>query len=352
MKTGNGLRYSVPGLAKAQNDINGITVGLINILGKDSLIQEEANLFDFHFYHSPVDILDLPSPFNKPDIVVFHGFYFKKYILIASNLMHKNIPYIITPRSSLTKHAQSQKWLKKKVANFLYFKAFLKHASAVHFLTKSEEDKSKDLYKNKSFVVGNGVKTQEVVKVSNEEVIISFIGRYDLNHKGLDILLDSLYIIRDKLKEKNIRINLYGSDYRGGKEKLETIKKHYELDSIVTINSPVFNKEKETVLLNTDIFIAPSRFEGHPMSVIEAMSYGIPCIITEGTNMKEIVENYNAGWVPLSEPKDISESIINAISDQKVIYEKGVNAKKLVSENYNWEKIALETIKAYENHTI
>ena len=46
-----------------------------------------------------------------------------------------------------------------------------------------------------------------------------------------------------------------------------------------------------------DLLIQPSRTEGMPNSVLEAMSIAIPSYVTEFTNMGEIIRNANNGWV-------------------------------------------------------
>jgi len=83
------------------------------------------------------------------------------------------------------------------------------------------------------------------------------------------------------------------------------------------------------------------------MAVIEAMAYGIPCILTEGTNMTDVMNRYNAGWKADLDPNSVAEIILKSISDKKLIKIKGENARKLVEENYAWNNIAIKTIEEY-----
>lgn len=91
-----------------------------------------------------------------------------------------------------------------------------------------------------------------------------------------------------------------------------------------------------------------SRFEGMPMSLIEAMSYGLPCLITEGTNMREVVSEYKAGWTADTNSKSVSQALMNMLKDIPVFDEKSKNAWKL-STQYNWDSIAKSTHIQYEN---
>ena len=110
----NGVHVVVPKHVEHQAEF--ATVGFINILNVK--INGANNQID---YTSPFKIENLPTPFNKPDLVVFHEVYWKTYLQIGKNLKQNNIPYIIIPHGALTQGAQKKKWLKKKVANFLLF---------------------------------------------------------------------------------------------------------------------------------------------------------------------------------------------------------------------------------------
>lgn len=347
MTKANGFRFSVPGLVSAQSKLNGIYSGLLNIKGLSVLKKKEIEKFKFDFFPEFVDISKLDKPYNNPDIVVFHGVYHMEYIKLYKKLIQKKIPYVIVPRASLTLEAQQQRYLKKKIGNLLYFNKFIYNASKIHYLTENEMKFSK-AFRKEYFIVPNGIDIpNEYRKNINENLNITFIGRYDVNHKGLDILIESIKKIRKELANNNVIINLYGSDFRNGKKYLEEKVKEYNLSKSCFINNSIFGEEKKEVLLNTDIFITTSRFEGHPMAVIEAMAYGIPCILTEGTNMTDVMNRYNAGWKADLDPNSVAEIILKSISDKKLIKIKGENARKLVEENYAWNNIAIKTIEEY-----
>ena len=349
MKTSNGLRFSVPGLVAAQNKLEGVEAGIMNIGNREQLNLDEVEKFEFEFMEYVPDISKLKAPYSKPDIVVFHGVYREKYIRTYKNLLRTKIPYVIVPRVSMTNGAQKQKHLKKKLGNFLFFNRFINNAAKIHYLTENEMNLSR-IFEKDYFIVGNGINPplKYEKKVDKDRVNITYMGRYDINHKGLDVLVESINIIKDKLKNKNVVINFYGSDYDEGRKFLNRKICNYELGDVFKINNPIFGAEKKKVLQETDVFIATSRFEGHPMAVIEAMSYSVPCILSEGTNMLDVLNLHNAGWSTTLEPDTISKTIIDAISTRETIDEKGKNARILVEENYTWEKVAKDTIKAYE----
>ena len=75
------------------------------------------------------------------------------------------------------------------------------------------------------------------------------------------------------------------------------------------------------------------------MGLIEALSYGLPCIITTGANMREEVEKYDAGWCSDFSFEGIQKSILDMINQKSLYNRKGQNAIKLAA-NYEWDIIA------------
>ena len=143
-------------------------------------------------------------------------------------------------------------------------------------------------------------------------------------------------------------INIYGPDICGRYAYLESLIKEHGVNDIISLAHEITGEDKESVLMNTDIFIQTSRFEGMPMGILEAMSYGIPCILTEGTTMASIVEEADAGWNAGSSTREIGDAIIRAIQQKESWFEKGNNARKLIRDEYSWHNITDHTMEIYK----
>ena len=94
----SGVCVVVPQHISAQS--NFANVALLNIT--NTVIAGIKNLR----YDKPFDIEMLPSPYDKPDVVIFNEAYHIEYLAIAKQLRHKNIPYIIIPHGELQRQAQ------------------------------------------------------------------------------------------------------------------------------------------------------------------------------------------------------------------------------------------------------
>ena len=319
------------------------TVGFINIAGLK--VDGVNNQID---YVEPFDVTKLPKPFNKPDLVIFHEVYRIQYIKIYKNLFKNKVPYIIVPHGSLTKAAQSRKKLKKIVGNAVYFGKFIKKAVAVQCLSEKEKEQTK--IAKRKFVCTNGVDLPSRSKndFNTNKTEIVFIGRYDIYYKGLDLLCDAVKSIEKFIVEHNVKISLYGPDNDYKYPAVEELIKEKGVQNLIEQNTALSGQEKVNRLLNTDIFIQTSRSEGMPMGIIEALSYGVPCLITEGTTLGNIINEYGAGWVAKTNAQDISKTIRIAVLDKESYITKSRSAIKLAKENFAWDKVVKEEINNYK----
>lgn len=345
-----GLSYSVPVQIESQSKIDKV---LWYNLDLNYQQDTDSNIKCFNSNDYPnFEMNKLPAPFNNPDIVVFEGFYFTTYCKIAKDLKIKGIPYVIIPRGSLTMDAQSIKKMKKKVANFLFFNKFASNASAIQYLTKQEYKSSGEKWNKNVLIIPNGTAKKSKIKVrdSNNSLKGVFIGRLDIYHKGIDLLIKACATLRSELIENNIKIDIYGSDQNGSKRTIKKLIVENNLEEFIFVKDGIYDIEKENVILNSDFFVLTSRFEGHPMGLIEALSYGIPCLVTTGTNMAEEIELGNAGWRAEISIESVTGALKRLIYEKNDLIEKGQNAIK-VSEKYDWDALAHKTHQLYRQLT-
>ncbi|MDD2495123.1 MAG: glycosyltransferase [Tissierellia bacterium] len=294
------------------------------------------------------DILKLFNDVTKPDLVIIHEIYNPIYLDIVNFLLKNNIPYVLVPHGGLTKHAQIISWYKKIIGNILLFNKVIKNAIAIQYLSKNE---AKQSIINKRYIIcGNGfeVKTDKRYYVKQREKFkITYIGRLDPYHKGLDVLIESCKTIKSYMKENNIIIYICGPDYKNQERKLHKLINKYDLNEIVKIKSAMYNEDKIDFLLDSDLFVQTSRLEGQPLSLIEALKLGIPIIVTPGTTFSDIVKEANCGYAVDFNKYSIAEVIIKSHKQRKELLNLSMNAIKVSKNIFEWGDITKNTLRCY-----
>jgi glycosyltransferase involved in cell wall biosynthesis len=307
------------------------------------IIQYPWDRRDFSIQH-------LPEPLNQPDLVVFHSTYIPVHAKLAAWCHKHAIPYLICPRGGMTRRAQRVKRLKKIAGNILFFNQMVRNAAALHFLTTGEADASQR-WQKAYLVASNGVDLPANGQLRHSpDVNLSFVfvGRLDIYIKGLDLFLEGCSLARTELLQHNVHIGLFGPDSSGDKARLGQLISKYDLGRLVSLGNAVHGDAKKRILSQADLFIHTSRFEGHPTAVLEALSFGVPCLLTPETNMASIVREAGAGWETEPAASAIAETLVSILASPQQLGHKRLQARQLIEREYTWERIARCTLNEYD----
>lgn len=338
-----GLSWSVPAGVKAQKAFD-------NVLWVNQSDTEMEHWLETGVYHrlseygGKLKLNCFPSPFDIPDIVVFEGFYSFPEVRFSWELRRKKIPYIVIPRGSLTKQAfHNHNWrncLKKVIASYLFFRPYTKRALAVQFLTKQELEDSGNSWTKHPIIIPNGFYSPVNTKSSFSErgLELLYIGRPTIYQKGLDILIEACVRMKSELLENMVHISIHAPE-KNDYAQLKAMLSSANIKEILTLKPAVTGREKEKCLLHSDVFIMTSRFEGHPMGLVEALAYGLPVIVTPGTNMAGEVSEAHAGWLSDGTVEGLCNTLRNVVINKALLKEKSACAKELASR-YKWEVLA------------
>jgi len=275
-----------------------------------------------------------------------HGGWIPVYYALAKLFYKHNIKFVLTPHGAYNTIAMQKNSIVKKVYFYFFEKKILKRTDHIHCIGKSEVQGLKRIYNTgKLILLPYGFENNpkiEFKKAADNSIVFGFIGRLDIYTKGLDTLVKAFK--KFHAKEPSSMLWILG-DSKEKKELQHIISKNL-LDNSVILYGSKFGEEKDELLQKMDVFVHPSRNEGLPLSVIEAASYGKPCIVTDATNIGSEIEKYNSGRTIYSQS---IEKLEEAMSEMFVVYNKHEefivmqrNAINMVKENYNWNRLLLK----------
>lgn len=164
--------------------------------------------------------------------------------------------------------------------------------------------------------------------LNSDEFVVVFMGRIDVA-KGVQYLLEAW---RQARLPKDAILYVCGKHPRGAVE----IIKHFE--DLENVYYPGFINSKE-YFQKADIFILPTLSEGFPRGVLEAMSYGLPGIVTPIAS-EPIVHGENGLIVPYCDSESIAHWLRKLYEDHEMRERMGIKAKESV-EKYTWDAFSL-----------
>jgi len=294
--------------------------------------------------------LNLREIVKSRDIFHLFGIWSPFHIKLFYYVKKFKKKIIISTLGATEPWSLNQKKLKKQIAWQIYQKRILNNCDYVHATSELEKDHLIDLgIKTPIKLIPHGVivkNRKKKISALNKKKVALFFSRIH-KKKGILELLNSWA----EIKPENWILKIYGpvSDIKYLKE----IKNKIELLSLrenVKVFEPVFDTEKkEQIFLNSDCFLLPSKSENFGMSIVEALSYGIPVLTTEGTPWS-ILSKINGGKVINFSQENLTISLkeILNMGDEELI-SMGSNGRNYLLKNFDMDNIIKDYIKFYHS---
>jgi len=112
----------------------------------------------------------------------------------------------------------------------------------------------------------------------------------------------------------------------------------------IDLKGNVGNSELPEILNQSRVFIIPSYYEGHPKTLLEAMSCELPCIGTNVIGIKQDIKHLETGYLCETDYKSIAEAIKIVLSNQILRRKLGESARKYICERYSLDRILPEEL--------
>jgi glycosyltransferase involved in cell wall biosynthesis len=310
---------------------------------------------DFYFYWR-----DYENKFEslidqlQPDIVHLQYVRVPKFYSISKILNKKKTPYVISLHGGLNSIEMKRKRIRKKIYWHLVEKFVHQKARAIHFVTAAERDdyyKTLGIPKTNDTVIFNAVQIDvngpkwQYSNFNTRAPKVAFFGRYDIWHKGLDLAVD----LTRRLNRAGIagELHLHGSP---GKSYDAEIKRFLNDNTDIPIFDHGYSSGKEmlTAMASYDLYLQYSRFELFGLSLVEAVSLGVPALVSEACDLAPELTSKRASIKISMDPERAVETVLAALGCPEELKCIGERGRSWAIEHCEPTSVALQMTKFYE----
>ncbi|MBN1503129.1 glycosyltransferase [Candidatus Woesearchaeota archaeon] len=199
-----------------------------------------------------------------------------------------------------------------------------------------------DLSEIQSNSVGKNIKG----KYGLGEINLLYFGRISVE-KSIDVLIEAFRVVLLSFPQTKLVIIGDGPYFR----KLKSRIKEYQLDNNVVLTGRIQHEKliNSGIIKACDIFISASKTENQPVSVMEAMAFGLPLVGVKKLGMAELIADKVNGFLCTpDDPVDIAKNIIEMIKDKNLREQMGFNSLKLIRE-HSLETTINQLTRTYTN---
>lgn len=262
------------------------------------------------------------------------------------------LPKLFHKRVIVTVHGidwQREKWKSGFGSKFIHKgeKNAVKYADEIIVLSKGVQDYFEKIYGRKTVFIPNGVSNHierkpQIIKnkfgLDKDEYIL-FLGRL-VPEKGIKYLIEAFKQVDT---EKKLVIAGGSSDTSEFENEMKEIAKE---DKRILFTGFVQGQELEELYSNAYVYALPSDLEGMPLSLLEAMSYGNCCLVSDIPECAEVVED-KALIFKKADVKDLQSKLQDACDHSEKVDAHKKQAADFICSKYNWDEIVQATLKLY-----
>lgn len=361
-----GIPYQTRCLVKAQARL-GHNVTIIALSGelKGSFENQNPAISCFVISWGWKGLCQLRNILRKsdPDIVHVTGLWLPIHQLWILEIVRAGVPYVVSPHGGLSPYGMMVRFggkkqnifhiLAKRIWHRCMVIPLLKYAKGIHVHSKYEAELIRATEAAKVFIAPIGVDStwlrpsQCGPRKLHQPITLLHLGRLDIYHKGLDLVVDALKDLVNAGRQVPVKVIFVGPAVNNSREVLE--KQAAQLGpGILEIRGPLWGKEKDVIWEEADYFLNLYRFAGMAIAPSEAIARGIPLIASREGNFGDWTECSSMGFLLPLYSQFLKEKIAKILQVQEKEYQ-GLSENALrFSRIHSWDRIAKVVIEGYD----
>ena len=261
------------------------------------------------------------------------------------------LPGLLRRKIVVTVHGLD--WQRAKWGNFASYvlkfgeKMAVKYADEIIVLSENVQQYFADTYHRKVHYIPNGISRPSIREASmitekyglTKDGYFLSLGRI-VPEKGIHYLIEAFSQIQTDKKLVIAGGNSHAVEY------MEQIHRMAAQDDRIIMTDFVQGQILEELYSNAYAFVLPSDVEGMALTLLEAMSYGTCCLVSDICENTEVVED-RALVFRKGDVKDLRKKLEYMITHPEIVEEYGLGSTDFICGKYNWDEVVDETIRLY-----
>jgi glycosyltransferase involved in cell wall biosynthesis len=282
------------------------------------------------------------------DAVLIHSLFLSHSFYVSAIARKNHIPYAIRPHGSLNVEDMARNRLQKLLYMSVIEKRNLKGASFIFCTSQREADEAVRFGNFRTEVIPLGVDANVISDRDPAFVdrnLVAFIGRLT-GKKGIDIIIESIpLILAENPAAEFVIAGPDDEDLQAGFEALAT---KLGVSAALTFPGHLDATARNELLSKAGAFVLPSIDENFGIGVAEAMTAGVPVVITRGVSHASYVTEYGAGLISTRTPESFASKVSAILNLHETDFQSmSSNAQRLVRDKYSWSRSADQLVKSF-----
>jgi len=266
------------------------------------------------------------------------------------------VPFVLTPHGMMTRWDWSKQMTLKRIFFATQLGPVWRRAHAIRYLSQGELDSSVVMPPGRYTIIPNAMElpsslncpatarfARERLGLSDDAQLVLFLGRVT-PQKGVIELLQAFERIAVACPRSILAIAGPLDGEYGEQVRQRAASMAY--GDRVRVLGPVFGGVKSDLFAAASVFVTLSKNEGLSIAALEALSFGVPAVLTRASNLPE-VELGGGGVITGGDPAVAANALIGLLRNPSRLEQMRGKARRIVERNFSWQAVMPKLSQLY-----
>lgn len=286
----------------------------------------------------PINIGNYLSP---DTILILHSAFLAGNLIAASIAKRKNSKVIFVPHGAYSHAARNRNYFLKKIWGVVEGR-IIKKALAIHVFVADEIPSIQEVASGAPIIVSpTPIEIPSKYKWVGGGGYIGWFGRYDIEVKGLDLLIQAYSSLPAGLR---LPLKLHGRDSANTRLEVAQMVSRAGLQNSISVEGPINGLDKIKFLTSAELFVMPSRWDSFGIALLEALSLNVPCLVSNTMSVSRQLELNHACVTSSIDPSKLEKTLEKILKTHRKIFRK-IHPRRFVKNNLTLEIVGQNFIQ-------